>query len=307
MDGIFNINKPSGVTSTQVVRTIKRLTGIKKVGHAGTLDPLASGVLPICVGKATRIIEYLINQDRSYRAGINLGIETDTFDKEGFIVSNNIGYKIPSVAEISNVLTFFVGDIEQIPPMYSAIKINGERLYDLARKGVSLKLEPRAVKVFEISLLNWNNPYLDIKVECGKGFYVRSLANDLGKKLGMGAYLERLTRLKHGFFDIENSVEYYSIEKIFDEGRLTDIIMDVDSAITHLPRIEVDAKLEEDILNGRPIFASSEIPLGRPKEISRIYSKNNRFIGIIEFDDVVGAWCPKKVINMKVDQGQYAK
>ena len=165
------------------MRTIKRLTGIKKVGHAGTLDPLASGVLPICVGKATRIIEYLINQDRSYRAGINLGIETDTFDKEGFVVSNNIGYKIPSIAEISNALTFFGGDIEQIPPMYSAIKINGERLYDLARKGVSLKLEPRAVKVFEISLLGWNNPYLDIKVECGKGFYVRSLANDLGLSL----------------------------------------------------------------------------------------------------------------------------
>ena len=123
----------------------------------------------------------------------------------------------------------------------------------------------------------------------------------------MGAHLERLTRLKHGSFDIENSIEYYSIEKIFDEGGSTDIIMDVDSAITHLPRIEVDARLEEDILNGRPIFASPEIPLGRPKEISRIYSKNNRFIGIIEFDDVVGAWCPKKVINMEVDQGQYAK
>ncbi|MQG39215.1 MAG: tRNA pseudouridine(55) synthase TruB [SAR202 cluster bacterium] len=307
MDGIFNINKPCGVTSTHVVRTIKRLTGIKKVGHAGTLDPLASGVLPICVGKATRVIEYLINQDRSYRAVINLGIQTDTFDKEGVVVSDKSGYEIPSTAEIMKVLESFIGDIEQIPPMYSAIKVDGKRLYDLARNGVTLELEPRLVKVFEISLLEWNNPSLDIKIKCGRGFYVRSLANDLGIKLGMGAYLEALTRLKHGSFHIGNSVDYYSIEKIFDECKWADIIMDIDSAITHLPKIVISTKFEEDILNGRPVFVSPEIPLGRPKEISRIYSKNNRFIGIIEFDDVLGAWRPKKVINVEVDQGQYAK
>ena len=307
MDGIFNINKPSGVTSTEVVRKIKRLTGIKKVGHAGTLDPLATGVLPICVGKATRIIEYLIDQDRSYRGIINLGIETDTFDREGSIVTENNGYKIPSRVEVINALSLFIGDIEQTPPMYSAIKINGERLYDLARKGVNLELEPRLVKVFDISLLDWNHPSLDIKIHCGKGFYVRSLANDLGRELGAGAYLHRLTRLKHGPFFIEDSVEYNSIEKIFDEDRWSDIIMDVDSAITHLPKIAVDTQLEKDIINGRPMFASSKIPLGRPKEISRIYSKNNRFIGIIQFDDVVGAWCPKKVINLNIDQEQYAK
>ena len=307
MNGIFNINKPIGVTSTEVVRKIKKLTGIKKVGHAGTLDPLASGVLPICVGKATRIIEYLIDQDRSYRGIINLGIETDTFDKEGSIVSENNGYKIPSRVEIINALALFIGDIQQIPPMYSAIKINGERLYDLARKGVNLELKSRPVKVFDISLLDWNNPSLDIEIHCGKGFYVRSLANDLGRELGTGAYLNRLIRLKHGSFSIENSIEYKCIEKIFDEDRWFDIIMDVDSAITHLSKITVEPRLEEDIINGRPVFVSSEIPLGRPKEISRIYSKNDRFIGIIEFDDVVGAWCPKKVINLNIDQGQYAK
>ena len=307
MNGIFNINKPSGITSTEVVRKIKKLTGIKKVGHAGTLDPLASGVLPICVGKATRIIEYLIDQDRSYRGIINLGIETDTFDKEGSIVSENNGYKIPSRVEIINALALFIGDIQQTPPMYSALKINGERLYDLARKGVNLELKSRPVKVFDISLLDWNNPSLDIEIHCGKGFYVRSLANDLGRELGMGAYLNRLIRLKHGSFFIENSIEYNSIEKIFDEGRWFDIIMDIDSAITHLPKITVELGLEEDIINGRPVFVSSEIPLGRPKEISRIYSKNDRFIGIIEFDDAVGAWCPKKVINLNIDQGQYAK
>ena len=142
MNGIFNINKPSGITSTEVVRKIKKLTGIKKVGHAGTLDPLASGVLPICVGKATRIIEYLIDQDRSYRGIINLGIETDTFDKEGSIVSENNGYKIPSKVEIINALALFIGDIQQTPPMYSALKINGERLYDLAEKHPSLNLVP---------------------------------------------------------------------------------------------------------------------------------------------------------------------
>ena len=307
MDGIFNINKPSGVTSTEVVRRVKRLTGVKKVGHAGTLDPLASGVLPICVGKATRLIEYLIDQDRSYRALINLGIETDTFDKEGCIVAENTEFKIPSRIDIINALSLFIGDIKQIPPMFSAIKINGERLYDLARKGISLDLEPRLVKVFDISLLNWKPSSLDIKISCGKGFYVRSLANDLGKELGMGAHLEQLTRLKHGSFCIEESIELNSLGKIFEQGRWSDIIESVDSAITHMPKIAVDARFEEDVINGRPVFVSSEIPLGRPKEISRIYSKNNRFIGIIEFNEVIGAWCPKKVINVNVDQGRYAK
>lgn len=307
MDGIFNVNKPIGITSTEVVRKFKRLTGVKRVGHAGTLDPLASGVLPICVGKATRVIEYLIDQHRSYRGLIHLGIQTDTFDKEGRIIGENTAYKNPTEREILKGLSLFIGDIKQIPPMYSAIKINGDRLYDLARKGITLDLQSRPVQVFDISLMNWNPPVVDLKVNCGKGFYMRSLANDLGRELGMGAYLEELTRLKHGPFDIEKSVDFGSVENIFNEGSWSDIIQDVDSAIRHIPKILADPQFEEHILNGRPVPVYSEVPLGQPKEIRRLYSRDNRFIGIIEFNDVIGAWCPKKVININVDRKLHAK
>jgi len=238
---------------------------------------------------------------------IHLGIQTDTFDKEGRIIGQNTRYKNPTQREIIDVLSVFVGDIKQIPPMYSAIKINGDRLYDLARKGIKLDLQSRLVHVFDISLLNWNPPIMDLKVNCGKGFYMRSLANDLGEELGMGAYLEELTRLKHGPFDIEESVDFGCVEEMFKQGSWSDIIQDVDSAIGHIPKILVDTQFEEHVLNGRPLPVCSGVPSGQPKEIRRLYSRVGKFIGIMEFNNMIGAWCPKKVINVNVDRKLHAK
>jgi tRNA pseudouridine55 synthase len=206
-EGFILINKPAGITSHDVVDKLREITKIKKIGHAGTLDPFATGLLILGIGREfTKKLSIFQKKDKEYIATLRLGAESDTFDKEGKIVEKKVK-KIPERKEIEEVLKNFLGEIEQIPPAFSAKKIKGKKLYELARRGIKVKPKPQKVKIYEISILEYEFPYLKIKIKCSSGTYIRSLANDIGKKLGCGAYVEDLMRTKIGEFSIENAVE----------------------------------------------------------------------------------------------------
>jgi tRNA pseudouridine55 synthase len=205
--GFILINKPAGITSHDVVDKLREITKIKKIGHAGILDPFATGLLILGIGREfTKKLSVFQKKDKEYIANLRLGAESDTFDRDGKIVERKVE-RIPEREEIEETLKIFLGEIEQIPPAFSAKKIGGKKLYELARKGIKVEPKPQRVKIYEISILEYKFPYLKIKVKCSSGTYIRSLANDIGKKLGCGAYVEELTRTKIGEFSIENAIE----------------------------------------------------------------------------------------------------
>ena len=205
--GFILINKPIGITSHDVVNKLREITRIKKIGHSGTLDPFADGLLILAIGREfTKKLFNFQKKDKEYIATLKLGAVSDSFDKEGKISEIKIK-KIPTKKEIENVLNTFLGEIEQMPPIFSAKKIKGKKAYQLARKGVRVDLKPQKVKIYKISLLDYRFPFLKIKINCSYGTYIRSLANELGEKLGCGAYLENLTRTKIGDFSIKNAIE----------------------------------------------------------------------------------------------------
>jgi tRNA pseudouridine55 synthase len=201
---IIPINKPAGITSHTVVNKLRRFYGIKKIGHAGTLDPFATGVLILLVGReSTKKSDTLMKQDKIYRTKLKLGFISDTYDKDGVIQEYNI-QKVPTRSEIENITASFIGEISQIPPMHSAIKINGKKMYELARKGQTIDIPPRLVSIYNIEILDYAYPYLTLDISCSSGTYIRSLGYDIGMKLGTGAYLEELERRQSGEYTIEN-------------------------------------------------------------------------------------------------------
>lgn len=216
MFGFLNIYKPKGKTSHDVVAILRRITKVKQIGHTGTLDPFAEGVLPICIGKATRLIEYL-KDDKAYIGTVQLGKSTTTYDLEGEVVE--ISDKTPSLEEIEAELNNFRGDIEQLPPIFSAIKVKGKKLYEYARKGEEVEIQPRSVNISEIELLNYDkeNRTLELYIKCSKGTYIRSIAHDLGKNLNCFGHLIKLVRVKAGDFLVENAIkldELSSVEEV---------------------------------------------------------------------------------------------
>lgn len=211
MFGFLNIYKPQGKTSHDVVAILRRITKIKQIGHTGTLDPFAEGVLPICIGKATRLIEYL-DDDKAYVGTVQLGKSTTTYDTEGEGV--NFSDKKVSLEEIEQALQDFRGEIEQLPPIYSAIKVNGKKLYEYARKGEEVKIEPRRVNIYKLEVVNFNeeNQTLELHIECSKGTYIRSIANDLGEALGCYGHLIKLVRIKAGKFEVNKAINLEALE-----------------------------------------------------------------------------------------------
>jgi tRNA pseudouridine55 synthase len=201
---IIPINKPAGITSHNVVNRLRKFYGIKKIGHAGTLDPFATGVLILLVGReSTKKSNTLMKQDKIYRTKLKLGYISDTYDKDGVIQEYNI-QKVPTRSEIDSIIDCFIGEISQIPPMYSAIKINGKKMYELARKGEHIDIPSRQVTITRIDILEYNYPYITLDIYCASGTYIRSLGYDIGMKLGTGAYLEELERRQSGEYTIEN-------------------------------------------------------------------------------------------------------
>lgn len=244
MDGIINVIKPTGMTSFDVVRKVKKITGEKKIGHTGTLDPLAEGVLPICLGKGTKITNYIMNGEKTYDALIKLGITTDTYDREGTVVANSD--KIPSKEDIEKIIYSFIGDIYQVPPMYSALKHNGERLYDLARKGITVERPKRLISIYDIRIKSLEFPFVNIVVRCSKGTYIRSLCYDIGERLGTGATIWNLNRLASGIFKESSGI----LLSLLTKENYRDHCLKIEDVLMDYPKLFFNKAYEKPLLNG---------------------------------------------------------
>ncbi|WP_028243653.1 tRNA pseudouridine(55) synthase TruB [Pseudobutyrivibrio ruminis] len=287
--GIINVYKEAGYTSFDVVARLRGILKIKKIGHTGTLDPDATGVLPVCVGKATKLCDMLTDKDKVYECVMMLGVETDTYDLSGRVLSRNS--VTASEEEIVNAINSFVGDIMQVPPMYSALKINGKKLYELAREGKEVERKPRPVTIFSIDILNISLPEVSIRIHCSKGTYIRSLCHDVGEVLGCGCAMKSLVRTRVSMFDIADARTLDEIERIVKAGNLDGIMLKVDQAFEGMETVFV-IPTEDAIkhaVNGVPIpatdvFAESISGFEDGKRY-RIYLPDNRFIGVYSYND----------------------
>lgn len=255
MDGILNVNKPSGPTSHDVVARIRRITGEKRVGHAGTLDPLASGVLLVCLGRATRIVEYLMDLPKSYRATAVFGVETDTEDATGSVIRESDCS--PSTRDmVEAILPEFTGQIQQIPPMASAVHHEGQRLYELARKGEVVERQPRTVEIYSLRFVDFQpgeRPTATLDIECSKGTYVRTLCADIGRRVDCGAHMASLIRTGVGPFRVEDSATLEEIEQKASAGKLGEVLHSMDEALGSMPSIEVSNEEAMALANGMTI------------------------------------------------------
>ncbi len=252
MDGVLNLNKPKGCTSHDVVFKVRKITGEKKIGHTGTLDPDAAGVLVLCVGKATRIIEYLSDQPKSYTAVIKFGIETDTEDASGKVVKKS-DCTCLSKEQVESAVSLFVGKIMQIPPMVSALHHQGKRLYELAREGIVVERQPREVTIHSLKLIDFApgaNASASIEVCCSKGTYIRTLCADIGKSLGCGAHMQQLTRTSAGEFDISNAITIDDISTFMAKNCIDDLLIPMNEALHFMPEIVLDDINAIKISNG---------------------------------------------------------
>ena len=296
LNGILNIDKPYGLTSMEVVRRLKRRSGIKRVGHGGTLDPLATGVIPICFGQATRIMEYFLSSTKEYRAVIKFGMTTDTYDALGETTSQK-----PvdlSISTIENALNSFKGTIYQTPPMYSALKRQGKRLYNLARSGIEIELEPRKVAIHHIEILNWTPPLVTLEVSCGRGLYVRSLAHDLGQALKCGGHLQQLIRLRSGPFKISDSLSLENAEEKCTDGTWIEKLHTPDVVLTGLPAVILGKESEQIINHGQSLSTTIHTNISNSQETYRAYSTDGRFLAILKFDNAKNQLLPQKVFSM---------
>jgi tRNA pseudouridine55 synthase len=294
---MLNIDKPAGMTSMDVVRRIKRASRQKRVGHGGTLDPMATGVIAVCMGQATRMMEYLINGTKEYRGQIALGVETDTYDALGEVVRTS---ELPPIGqeELVGALEAFVGTIEQVPPMYSALKRQGKRLYELARAGVEVEREPRRIEVTSVSVIDWSPPNVTVDVVCGRGFYMRSMAHDLGEALGCGGHLRTLVRNRSGPFKLDQAITLDEAEGKFAQGVWHEALYAPDFVVGHLRAAVVGKRVEEMIRQGRPIPEGLRIPGSRPNEQCRVYGIDGGFLAILSFNASMRQWQPDRVLSL---------
>lgn len=247
--GIINVNKPVGLTSFQVVGKIRKLLGVKKVGHCGTLDPFASGVLPVCVGKATRVVRYMDGYDKTYRCTAHFGASTDTQDREGKVTGGRMPsqdelerMKADDFAALRKLFSELDGDKDQMPPMYSAIKMAGRPLYEYARQGITLERQTRQIRIYncEVHRISADEMLLaDFSLSCSKGTYIRTICDELGKDLGFGAYADALKRTRCGPFSIDSAFSLEDLERLFAAGQVTEFLLSEDFAVAHMPQFEV--------------------------------------------------------------------
>ncbi|MDB5350793.1 MAG: tRNA pseudouridine 55 synthase [Planctomycetota bacterium] len=285
--GILNLNKPIGVTSRDVVDRVSRPLRKVKVGHAGTLDPLASGVLVVCVGAATRLIEYVQRMPKTYRAVVRLGATSDTLDADGQVVER-VDPRVPDAEEIRAVLQTQIGTISQMPPQFSALKVGGQRAYDLARAGMEAALIARPVEVYRIGLLSYEWPRLEIEIDCGSGTYIRSIARDVGEALGCGGLIEVLTRTRIGEFHQKDAIDPLSLSRETIPGLLRPAV----DAVGDLPRIVVAAEDVRRLLRGQAI----EITQSLNSSDVAIIGPNGDLIAIGEAETGSNRMFPRRVL-----------
>ena len=292
--GIINIYKEKGYTSHDVVAKLRRIVGQKKIGHTGTLDPDATGVLPVCFGKATKLCDLLTDKDKTYETVLLLGRETDTQDISGTVLSEKQTGTVTE-ADVRSVVASFVGAYAQTPPMYSAIKIGGKKLYELAREGKTVERKPRNVEIFSIDILEMDLPHVKMRVHCSKGTYIRTLCHDIGEKLGCGACMEYLVRTRVSDFQIEDAKTLQEIETIMKSGKIEEILYPIDTVFKNLPQIHSRKDSTALLYNGNklplPVIAEAETiehtlasfyKEDDCKKV-RVYDNANHFVGIYEY------------------------
>lgn len=282
MNGIINIYKEKGYTSHDVVAITRKLLNQKKIGHTGTLDPDAEGVLPLCIGKATKAVEFLTNQKKYYKATLEFGITTTTQDNSGEVISRR---KVDfDINKIKDAVFSFVGEYEQIPPMYSAIKINGKRLYQLAREGKTVERKPRKITIYNIDIISFIPPnQIEIDVICSKGTYIRTLCADIGEKLGFGAYMKNLLRTKVGQFDIKNSIRLDELKTIIESGNIDTVIINTEELFNEYTSVKIIATGEKFLKNGNKIcfsYVENTFKEFIPGETVKVYDYKSNFVGL---------------------------
>lgn len=289
ISGVLVVDKPIGMTSHDVVQVVRKGTSIRRAGHTGTLDPRASGVLVILIGPAVRLSEYVSASDKRYQAVIRLGATTDTYDADGRITSSapvNI-----TEEQFESALSNFVGEIEQVPPPYSAIKLKGRKAYEMAREGEEVDLAPRKIMVYNLDLLEWAPPEAVIDVYCSSGTYVRSLAHDLGEVLGCGAHLVGLRRTKSGRFTLRDAVPLRKLRDSFEVGNWYQYLIPAADALTDWPAIDLTSADVEAVRHGH------RVPGEKPEKATwaRGISEQGELVALLEFDETSNEWQPRKV------------
>jgi tRNA pseudouridine55 synthase len=283
--GFLNIHKPLGITSHDVVAKIRRTFKLKKVGHVGTLDPLATGVLIVCVGQATRLSEYVMHATKRYLARVHLGVTTDTYDVEGQVLTNIAADHI-TLSQLEACLPTYLGTIQQVPPAYSAIKRDGRKLYDLARAGEVVVLEPRTVQIHSLQITEWQPPHFSLDVTCSAGTYIRSLAHDLGQQLGVGAHLAGLVRIASGSFDIADSIP---LDELLDHPGWHTYITPPHSALSTFSAVTLTDDHLQELRFGRSV-PIMELSLSDP---IMAYDASRNLVAVLQTEG--GQWRPHKV------------
>ncbi len=296
-NGIINVYKEKGFTSFDVVAKMRGIAGQKKIGHTGTLDPDAEGVLPVCLGKATRVCDLITDSDKTYRAVLRLGVETDTQDSTGQILRER-----PVTCgeeEVRRTIGSFVGKQSQVPPMYSALKVNGQKLCDLARAGKTVERKLREIIIYDIHIEEVKLPYVTMTVSCSKGTYIRTLCNDIGEKLGCGGCMDRLLRTKAGIFTLRDAHTLEEIQERKDVGELGTLIQPVDIVFGGYQRYKAEEQYQKMLENGNrlPKEAFDREFCAQEGEQVRIYDASDCFVGIYQFDADRGDIKPVKIFK----------
>ncbi|NOZ54231.1 MAG: tRNA pseudouridine(55) synthase TruB [Gammaproteobacteria bacterium] len=297
VNGILLLDKPSGLTSNKALQLVKHLFNARKAGHTGSLDPLATGLLPVCFGEATKISHFLLHADKSYRASCQLGVRTDSADADGKVIDTQ-SIKHISVEQIKHVLELYVGEIEQIPPMHSALKQNGVPLYKLAHQGIEVERAARTVRIHQLDFVNFDGNILEINIKCSKGTYIRTLAEDIGQRLGCGAHISALRRTQVGPFDSQSmlTLDYLNTSSQQGIAQLDTMLMPIEAGLHDWPAVYLSKDAAFFILQGQAVF----VPHLKNQGYLRLYNDISQFLGIgITLDD--GRIAPKRLmVNTKM-------
>ncbi len=294
MDGMINIYKEKGYTSHDVVAKLRGILHTKKIGHTGTLDPEAEGVLLVCIGKGTKLCDMLTDRTKSYRAIMQLGVSTDTEDMTGQVLEK----RTVNVTEeqIKSVAASFEGEYEQVPPMYSALKVNGKKLYELAREGKVVERKPRLVEILSINIEDISLPFVTMTVVCSKGTYIRSLCRDIGEALGCLGAMKELLRIRVGDFTLETAITLREVERLAENGSIEERIYPVEDAFKDLPKLVVESSLDKKVDNGNSFFLRADKRIGN---CIRVYKKDGTFIGIYKLDKESGQMKPEQLFFLE--------
>jgi tRNA pseudouridine55 synthase len=299
LEGVLPVIKPVDFTSHDVVAKVRGILGIRRIGHTGTLDPKVTGVLPLCIGRATRVVEYIQDLPKEYEAVLTIGMATDTEDMTGNIISQVEQVHLRH-SDIDQIFSKFLGLIDQVPPMYSALKVNGQRLYDLARQGQVIDRKSRQVEIYELEILNLNlelsHPQIKFRVKCSKGTYIRTLCVDIGQALGYPAVMSELVRTATGPIVLAQCISLTELSELAKQDAVATRMISTDAAIAHLPSLHVSEAEAIQVKQGKTIYPITA-PTFIDQEVIRLYSTSDRFLGVYRWHAEQNRVTPEKVFN----------